>query len=93
MQKKNVISRRDQIIEESRVFDNEEICNYDQMAKLEKRKEREQMLNQNDNTPSVIVINNPFSGANHTRNMSNPYGHSFATNVNIISGRDVLNVP
>jgi len=36
--RKNIISRKNQVIEESRVFDAEEICNYDHLVRLEKRR-------------------------------------------------------
>ena len=86
LQKRNVISRKNIMIEESRVFDGEEICNYDKLARLEKRRKEKSMRSRgangslcNNETPSNITGPN----YHHGRNNSNPYGYSFATNRNM----------
>jgi hypothetical protein len=56
--KKNIISRRNMVIEESRVFDNEEICNNPSVIKHDSFVKSQ---------PSIVV----FNGPSHTRMYSN----------------------
>ena len=68
--KKNIISRKNIIIEESRVFDNEEICNNPTVNKQESFVKSQ---------PSVVIFNNP----NHSRVLSNTVHPMNSTNMGL----------
>eukprot|EP00347_Sterkiella_histriomuscorum_P013787 403363365 len=94
--KRIVISRKNIQIEESRVFDNnEEICNNDQLKRIEKHQSKLQQLRRSKNQ-SVITVNFPTTSMNHenrnnhTRINSNLYGggQSVLSNYNPNSPRN-----